>query len=626
MRTQLTLIRPLPDLGLKAASLVMKDDEPLDALIHISQDFPKLVTGLARKIPTDESLTRDVVINQQSMRMGNMVWVNGRFIGPLDANAISLLDIIREERHRALSLCALGLTPQQAFEILSDDSIGDALSTLDPMQSLVDSSDRPEGGNVIQWWNNIEKDSRYSTWPESISAILTPQRPGGFQPVRKNLWNVVLVLDLSTRSGLHTVGQTLNNFIRRGIPFRFGVVPWVKSDVSSPSSIMARVIQHSIKYHGRGQTVDFISNLLHTGNQPTVDLQQVQAIFDQSYTPSESSSGKSFKDIVQDAEGIDYLNKVQHWLARLAVAEESPSGHVFFNGQYHPISDLWLQQVMQDHSSQLAYLQQPATAKVVRKLKNVSRFFYDLPTTSRRRNMHIIPSNARNKLRVFDNRDTFPDETPLLQHFIYPTKAQETASLLTAYIIADLDSDEGWQSARDILRYLQEHRDSALRLGFHHVPSHKSSRHLPFRMSTLLYRLYSTGELPLVQPEEFLLLNDILDDKENQKDFPTLIAGVMERLPTGSVLREWVSSEEDPLTVAASRQFWATLVNGRQSMGVEPGLVYLQINGRLLGPLEENAFSAEDYAALERYELHTRAMPILRALRNFYQDFDALDR
>lgn len=602
----------------------MKDDEPLDALIHVSHDFPKLVTGLARKVGIDENLKRDVVINQQSTRMGNVVWVNGRFIGPLEANAFSFLNIIREERHRALSLCSLGLTPQQAFEILSDDSIGEALSSVDPLQSLVDSSDKPEGGNVIQWWNNIEKDSRYSTWPEAISVILQPQRPGGFQPVRRNLWNVVLVLDLSTRTGLHTISQTVNNFIRRGIPFRFGVVPWVKNDESSPSAVMGRVIQHLIKHHGRGQTVDFISSLLHASNQPTIDLRQVEALFDASFSSSEGSSGKRFKDILKDAESIGYLNKVQHWLARLGLTNDSPAGHVFFNGQYHQISDMWLQQVMQDHTSQLAYLQK--NAKTARKSKNIGRFFYDLPTTSRRRNVHVIPGNTQNRLRVFDNRDILPEGTPLLKHFIYPAKSQEASSLLSAYIIGDLDSVEGWQAAGDILRYLQQQPHSEVRLGFYHVPSHKSSRHLPFRMSTLLYRLYSTGELSFVQPEDILLLANIFDNKTEHEDFAASITGTMERLPTGSALREWLSSEEDPLTVAASRQFWATLVNSQQSMGIQAGLVYLQINGRLIGPLEENAFSAEDYAALERYELHARARPILNAVKNFYQDFDTLDR
>src|SRR4051794_19869223 len=72
----------------------------------------------------------------------------------------SLLEIAREERHRMLSLVSLGLTPTQAYGLLTDENIGAAQTNTDPTVGLVDASDRIEGGNVILWWNDIEKDSR----------------------------------------------------------------------------------------------------------------------------------------------------------------------------------------------------------------------------------------------------------------------------------------------------------------------------------------------------------------------------------------------------------------------------------------------------------------------------------
>ncbi|KAJ9095762.1 hypothetical protein QFC19_007475 [Naganishia cerealis] len=620
-------LRPaeITDLGLKASSLILRDSEPLEALIHISQDFPKLAAGLARKVSVNTSMAQDVAINQQSMQMGNMAWINGRFIGPLEANALSLLDVIREERHRAGSLCMLGLTPHQAFRILSDDSIGDALSQADPLDSLVDASDRPEGGNVIQWWNNIEKDSRYASWPESISAILTPQRPGGFQPVRKNLWNAVLVLDLSSKTGLTTISQTVSNFIRRGFPFRFGVVPWVDRQASSPSAIMARLISHMIKSHGRGQTNDFIISLLRNSQGSTIDLQQVEKLYDSSYATIEGLTGPRFRDIIQAPEGFDYLNRVQHWLERLAMEKSSTSGHLFLNGLYRPMSDVWLQQAMQDHSTQLAFIQRPSVAKQVRKTKDISNFFYDLPSTSRRRNLYIVPSNGPNRLRVFDNHDIFPPNTPLLKHYIYPAKPTQSESLLSSMVVADFDSAESRHLALDLLRYLTENPDSQIRLGFYHVPSHKSSHYLPFRISTLLYCLYTTDELSLVQPQDLLLFEQVLAKEMNTGLSDTLIERIISGLPADSPLQTWLSMEEDPLTRAASRQFWASLAEGNRKMRIEPGLSYLLVNGRLVGPLEQGAFSPQDIATLEKYELNTRVKPVHRVLDTVYHDTSALE-
>jgi UDP-glucose:glycoprotein glucosyltransferase len=68
---------------------------------------------------------------------------------------------MREERRRMLSLTSLGLTPEQAFTLLTDDDIITAMTEPDPMEGLVDASDKIESGGVITWWNNIEKDKRF---------------------------------------------------------------------------------------------------------------------------------------------------------------------------------------------------------------------------------------------------------------------------------------------------------------------------------------------------------------------------------------------------------------------------------------------------------------------------------
>jgi len=72
----------------------------------------------------------------------------------------SLLKILREETDHVMSLTELGLTPRQAFELISDSLIGQAQTEDDPGEGTVDASDQLEEGEAIVWWNNIEKDSR----------------------------------------------------------------------------------------------------------------------------------------------------------------------------------------------------------------------------------------------------------------------------------------------------------------------------------------------------------------------------------------------------------------------------------------------------------------------------------
>lgn len=67
---------------------------------------------------------------------------------------------MRDERDLILSLTKLGLTPKQAVSLISDEIVGLAQTEDDPSEGTVDASDREEGGNVITYWNDIEKDNR----------------------------------------------------------------------------------------------------------------------------------------------------------------------------------------------------------------------------------------------------------------------------------------------------------------------------------------------------------------------------------------------------------------------------------------------------------------------------------
>ena len=71
-----------------------------------------------------------------------------------------LLRLLRKERSVMLSLTSLGLTPGQAVELLTHPAVGAAQNTKGALDDLFDASDRFEGGEVIVWWNDIEKDRR----------------------------------------------------------------------------------------------------------------------------------------------------------------------------------------------------------------------------------------------------------------------------------------------------------------------------------------------------------------------------------------------------------------------------------------------------------------------------------
>ena len=61
---------------------------------------------------------------------------------------------------------------------------------------------------------------------------LRPTYPGQLHTVRKNTWNVIMVLDLSLSTSLDVVTQQVAHMIQRGIPIRFGVIPMFDAEIN----------------------------------------------------------------------------------------------------------------------------------------------------------------------------------------------------------------------------------------------------------------------------------------------------------------------------------------------------------------------------------------------------------
>ena len=59
---------------------------------------------------------------------------------------------------------------------MSDPVIGQKQTAEEPGEGVVDASDRSEGGGVVVWWNDIEKDSRYKQWPSSLTGVSQPMK------------------------------------------------------------------------------------------------------------------------------------------------------------------------------------------------------------------------------------------------------------------------------------------------------------------------------------------------------------------------------------------------------------------------------------------------------------------
>lgn len=158
------------DLGLKAASFVVQSEEPMDTLLKLVQDFPKYSSIIAAHNASEEFLDEHTRNREKLLPTGyNVIWINGVQIPARDVNPYSLLAHLRRERQLISGIRSQGLSGADTISLLSHSAIT-ATQTEDEPQRY-DFRDTTEGGNVIVWMNNIEKDSRYENWPTELRAV-----------------------------------------------------------------------------------------------------------------------------------------------------------------------------------------------------------------------------------------------------------------------------------------------------------------------------------------------------------------------------------------------------------------------------------------------------------------------
>jgi UDP-glucose:glycoprotein glucosyltransferase len=105
-------------------------------------------------------------------------FLNGVPLTEAEVDPFALLRLMRQERQYIVDLLSLSIhmTGKEARDILiggsprspspSRDRIGG-----DALGELYDSTDRDEGGQVILWWNDLEKDRRYKSWSKSVREV-----------------------------------------------------------------------------------------------------------------------------------------------------------------------------------------------------------------------------------------------------------------------------------------------------------------------------------------------------------------------------------------------------------------------------------------------------------------------
>lgn len=157
-------------LGVKTASFIMASENPFETLLKVSQDFPKHSSFISKKNASTDFLAEHLNNRETFLPAGfNVVWMNGMQVEAREMDAFALLDRLRRERSIIRSLRNLGFSGSEAVQILSHPAIAESKAGGDSQR--YEYRDIIEGGKVIIWLNDIEKDKRYASWPTEAHAV-----------------------------------------------------------------------------------------------------------------------------------------------------------------------------------------------------------------------------------------------------------------------------------------------------------------------------------------------------------------------------------------------------------------------------------------------------------------------
>ncbi|GIJ99324.1 hypothetical protein Aspvir_001454 [Aspergillus viridinutans] len=569
-------LRPLSSsevarLGLNTVSYVMDSEEPLDTLVRISQDFPKHSAKIAA-YNASTSLLKDIRTSRLRMLPSgaNVMWINGVQIDPRQIDAFSLLDHLRRERRLIDKFRGIGLSAQEAVDLLCHQTLGETLAKDSPPR--YNYRDEIEGGGVIIWMNDLEKDTKYQSWPDDLSAYLQPMYPGQLPAVRRDAHNVVAPVDLTSSDDMELVVKTLQVFVKKKIPVRFGLVPLA----SSPGSVAQLKVAHYLhETFGLASLIQYLEESAATKKIGSPD----KASFQHATKDRTSRSNKqirSFDEILKSDELETLVSRTNQYQNRLGIKADAP--YILVNGVFIPRDDNWPQEMSMRVGRDLQTIQQGVVDGSIEEDTWLPELF--LSQAFDRRNPLIIPEDPKD-IRIVDISKLAESRGESADTLRIASETEGALDSKHLIVVGDFDSENGLKLLVEALEHRETH-----------------------------------GEV------EMVLIHNPAPDVETESG-STLVYNSLkgtERVDASRVLAALKTAKISnfPETEAKQMsQFWEAQQALAVSLGFLPGTNGVVVNGRAIGPLPVGStLSKEDLDGLLAYEQERRIGPVAKAAKD----------
>uniref|UniRef100_A0A182J6H8 UDP-glucose:glycoprotein glucosyltransferase n=1 Tax=Anopheles atroparvus TaxID=41427 RepID=A0A182J6H8_ANOAO len=210
------------ELGLQAAQRIaeMQGDEALQMLQFTAQNFPTQAKSLLSQTVSEEfkkEMRHNIEVFGRNLNLqppDSALFLNGLFFDAETIDTITLLDTLRSEMRVLEGLNRIDIRGRSATPLLGLDLSSSS------KEFAIDIRD-----SAITWINDLENDAQYRRWPGSLKDLLRPTFPGMLRNIRKNLFNLVLIVDPIAEDGAgRDIVKLAESFVVHMAPVRIGLV------------------------------------------------------------------------------------------------------------------------------------------------------------------------------------------------------------------------------------------------------------------------------------------------------------------------------------------------------------------------------------------------------------------
>lgn len=210
------------ELGLQAAQRIaqIQGEEALQILQFTAQNFPTQAKSLLGQTVSEDfkkEMKHNIEILGRNLNLqppDSALFLNGLFFDADTIDTITLLDTLRTEMRVLEGLNKINIRGKTATPLLGLDLASTA------KEFAIDIRD-----SAITWINDLENDAQYKRWPGSVMDLLRPTFPGMLRNIRKNLFNLVLVIDpTADESTGRDIVKLAESFVVHSAPVRVGLV------------------------------------------------------------------------------------------------------------------------------------------------------------------------------------------------------------------------------------------------------------------------------------------------------------------------------------------------------------------------------------------------------------------